>query len=104
VTCAPVLVMPEQCYITVRYRRSDGARTRRVHPFRLVLAENPVPEVKRRDDTRGRHRRRRQKIPDAVRIEIDGFGRERFVRCRVGQSHVRSVGVVVGFIVAQDAA
>jgi hypothetical protein len=52
------------------------------------------------DDTAGAV----EKIPDAVRIEIDGFGRERFVRCRVGQSHVRSVGVVVGFIVAQDAA
>jgi len=36
--------------------------------------------------------------------EVDDFGRQGLVRCGAGQGDVRSVGVVVGFVVAQDSA
>lgn len=42
---------------------------------------------------------------DAEGIDIDDFRRERLVPCRAGQGHMGSVlHVVMGFVVAQDAA
>jgi hypothetical protein len=40
---------------------------------------------------------------DAEGVEINDFGGERLVRRRAGERHVRSVGVVVSLVVAQDA-
>lgn len=37
-------------------------------------------------------------------FEVGDFGWQRLVWCRAGQCHVRPVGVVMGFVVAQDAA
>ena len=41
---------------------------------------------------------------EGIEVEVDDFRRQRLVLCRAGECHVRPVGVVVGFVVAQDSA
>jgi hypothetical protein len=43
-------------------------------------------------------------LSGAERVEIDDFGWQWLSWCGAGQCHLQPVGVVVGFVVAQDAA